>query len=138
MHIIVGSDLIVGFDGFAQNVTHSGKEKSPPSLPAVLQKCRLQQLNRLTVQIGEVSQTHYLFANANLVSSWDVVAAMPTTEKAFLSVCEKANFDILSLDIGNRLPFKIKFQQINQVVSRGIMVELSCDALLQGILLAYN
>eukprot|EP00698_Gefionella_okellyi_P010540 TRINITY_DN2736_c0_g1_i1.p1 TRINITY_DN2736_c0_g1~~TRINITY_DN2736_c0_g1_i1.p1 ORF type:complete len:237 (-),score=53.10 TRINITY_DN2736_c0_g1_i1:277-987(-) len=123
-----------GFDAYGFAVTCVGNDKIPPPLPVSPSSNTTgptpHHLNRLTVQVPDAGM-YYLTNQLQAINTWDVVAAMPMSEKAFLAVCERAEVDIVSLDLGNRMPFKLKAQQIHAALARGMFFEIPVDAMLR-------
>ncbi|ELR17829.1 ribonuclease P/MRP 30 subunit [Acanthamoeba castellanii str. Neff] len=54
------------------------------------------------------------------------------TERFFLAACATLEVDVISLDLQERLPFKLKFQTIGQALQRGIHFEITLAQPLRG------
>lgn len=78
-------------------------------------------LTRLTLTISDPSQNHRL---ASLLSSYNLVALRPANDKAFQLCCASLECDIISLDLGMRLPFILKFKTVSSALQRGIRFEI--------------
>jgi ribonuclease P/MRP protein subunit RPP1 len=57
------------------------------------------------------------------------VAVRPTTEKAFLAACTQWEIDIISLDLTQLLPFRLKIATVGQAIARGIYFEIQYSPL---------
>lgn len=66
------------------------------------------------------------------VASYDLLAVQPTTEKLFQAACSTFEVDIISLDMGSRLPFFLKGPMVNVALQRGIFFEISYGAAIRG------
>lgn len=92
----------------------SSSSSSPDKLPTTLR--------RATVVISDPATNHRL---ASFASAYDVVAARPTTEKAFSACCTTmAEFSLISLDLTASLPFHFAPRTSMAAVSRGIRFEI--------------
>ncbi|KAJ3181264.1 Ribonuclease P protein subunit p30 [Geranomyces variabilis] len=60
--------------------------------------------------------------------SYDLLAVQPTTEKVFQVACSSYEVDIISLEMGSRLPFFLRPPSINMAISRGVYFEISYGA----------
>ncbi|KAJ3416642.1 Ribonuclease P protein subunit p30 [Chytridiales sp. JEL 0842] len=59
------------------------------------------------------------------LQKYDILAVQPQSEKAFQVACSQFDVDIISLEMGTRLPFYIKATTVNQAIQRGIYFEVS-------------
>ncbi|KAK1767110.1 putative rnase p subunit p30 protein [Phialemonium atrogriseum] len=92
----------------------SSSSSFPDKLPTTLR--------RATVVISDPATNHRL---ASFASAYDVVAARPTTEKAFSACCTTmAEFSLISLDLTASLPFHFAPRTSMAAVSRGIRFEI--------------
>lgn len=62
----------------------------------------------------------------------DVLAARTSDAKAFQSLCQNADVDIITFDYTRKIPFSLRFSTVNAAIQRGIMFEICFDGLLQG------
>lgn len=123
-----------GFRAVANNVLVKslGALPPPPTMPvAVDQHVRI--LHRLTIALDDSSGPvqAQLTTPTPQLSSWDLLAGAPDSEKAFVFLCEKAEIDIISLKLSERLPFKLRPQHLKTASQRGIVFELCCEQLLR-------
>lgn len=81
----------------------------------------LTVLTRLTLTISDTSQNHRI---QSLVSTYDLLALRPTTDKALQLCCSSLDCDLISLDLTSRLPFPIKFKTVASALQRGIRFEI--------------
>ena len=91
---------------------------------------RFKFYSRITVQLGEQSQLHQLSSEA--VQSFDILAVQPTTEKLFQQACKSLEIDIISLDMGSRLPFYLRFPTVHAAVERGVHFEVNYSTVFKG------
>ncbi|RKP19014.1 PHP domain-like protein, partial [Rozella allomycis CSF55] len=68
-----------------------------------------------------------------LVKQYDILSVQPTTEKAFMSVCSNVDFDILSLDMSNRISFLVKHKQAKQLHEKKVQIEITYTSNLDDI-----
>ncbi|RIA92412.1 RNase P subunit p30-domain-containing protein [Glomus cerebriforme] len=93
-----------------------------PDSPSGQQK--IEQLSRVTVVIEDASQNYGLSSTNSIISSYDIVAAQPTNEKIFQNICGTLEVDIISLEMGSRLPFYIKHGPVGLAIERGVYFEI--------------
>lgn len=123
--LIVLQDL--GYTGVALNLTVGGKI-TPKSLTNPIDKKAISEQfpgltiwTRLTIVLDDVSQ------NVNfttLYSQFDIIAIRPQSEKTLQSACTGLDIDLISLDVGYRLPFYLKHKTVCAAVERGIKFEI--------------
>lgn len=123
--LIVLQDL--GYTVIALNVIIGGKI-SPKNIVNPIDKKsigeefpKLKILSRLTIILDDITQ------NVNfttLYSQFDIIAIRPQSEKALQSASTGLDVDIISLDIGHRLPFYLKHKTLCAAVDRGIKLEI--------------
>lgn len=94
------------------------------------QDCK--QYTRLTLVMDESSNAHELNSTNNVIQQFDIIAVRPMTERFFLAACATLEVDIISIDLQERLPFKLKFQTIGQALQRGIHFEITLAQPLRG------
>lgn len=81
-------------------------------------------LTRITVLIDNPDQVRCL--QQDYIRSFDIVAVRPTNDKIFQQACtQMEHVDIISLDIEEKIPFKIKYSMVGAAIERGIFIELS-------------
>ena len=57
----------------------------------------------------------------------------PANEKMFAAACKEIEaIDIITIDLGQKIPFYFKPQNINMAISRGIVFELCYSAAIRG------
>lgn len=69
----------------------------------------------------------------SIISSYDIVAAQPTNEKIFQNVCGTLEVDIVSLEMGSRLPFYIKHGPVGLAIERGVYFEICYAPAIRGL-----
>ena len=81
-------------------------------------------LSRITIQIDDPAA---LTSNITTpAKNFDLIAALPTTEKAlqWLGSNTTSDFDILSLETNQRLPFPPRHNLFTNLIARGIAIEI--------------
>ncbi|CEM36652.1 unnamed protein product [Vitrella brassicaformis CCMP3155] len=97
------------------------------------------QLRRLTCvfshpnQVTQINQISRMSVNGDREGGgYDLLARQPTDEKAWLTVCQSCDCDIVSLDFtSGRMPFPIRRAQLGLAVSRGMFFEIQIGAALR-------
>jgi ribonuclease P/MRP protein subunit RPP1 len=97
---------------------------------SVLQKLKLRQLNRLSVTLDDLADAQSLTIGNEVVQMFDVIAATPGNAKVFAYLCKTADIDIITLDLGRRIPFQLNKKLIDEAVARGICFELCYSVIL--------
>ncbi|KAI8925613.1 RNase P subunit p30-domain-containing protein [Entophlyctis helioformis] len=69
-------------------------------------------------------------SNSQIIASYDLVSVQPMTEKLFQAACQQLDVDLITLDMGTRLPFYFKGPTINAAIQRGVAFEITYS---QGI-----
>ncbi|KAJ3156195.1 Ribonuclease P protein subunit p30 [Geranomyces michiganensis] len=87
-----------------------------------------EQLTRLTIVVDDVAANYKINSTNPAHMSYDLLAVQPTNEKVFQLACSSYEVDIISLDMGSRLPFFLKPPSVNMAVSRGVFFEISYGA----------
>ncbi|KAI9342240.1 RNase P subunit p30-domain-containing protein [Obelidium mucronatum] len=59
------------------------------------------------------------------LQNYDILAVKPETEKAFAFAANHCDVDLISLDLGSKLPFYIKKTTVNMAVQKGIYFEIA-------------
>ncbi|KAG0043761.1 hypothetical protein BGZ83_011059 [Gryganskiella cystojenkinii] len=121
----------LGYQAVAYNVEVTGKINQNQvnaikklDLPGV----NLKQYSRLTLVADDISQNYGFNTNNPAVSSYDILAVQPTSEKMFQAACQTFEVDIISLDMSARLPFYLKHSTVGLAMERGIYFELCYGA----------
>ncbi|KAJ3055906.1 Ribonuclease P protein subunit p30 [Rhizophlyctis rosea] len=114
----------IKIDSAQTNTKPSTETLSPLISNAQLDAQPLRQLTRLTI-IADDQNSNYQLNNTNpVLNSYDILAIRPTTERLFQQACQTFDVDIISLDMGSRLPFYMKGPTVNLAISRGIHFEI--------------
>ena len=108
-----------------EEITSSHKEIAEKISKMVTEKPHnFKILTRVTVVVDNPDQVRCL--QQDYVRSFDIVAIRPTNDKLFLQACtQMEHIDIISLDIDNKLAFKVKHSTARAAIQRGLFVELS-------------
>ncbi|KAJ1676396.1 RNA-binding RNA processing protein rpp1, partial [Spiromyces aspiralis] len=83
-------------------------------------------LRRLTVELADHAQNYSLNNLSSLLNAYDLIAIRPTSEKVFHAVCSGTypSIDLISLDLGSRLPFYLKMKTVLMAVEKGFSFEI--------------
>ncbi|MES1908729.1 MAG: hypothetical protein MHM6MM_001605 [Cercozoa sp. M6MM] len=87
-------------------------------------KRRLRQFSRLTVVLRDAAQASSLSQAKQAIESYDLVAMQPTDERTFVQACQNIDCDVISLDMGAKRLFKLKFRAISAALQRGVYFEV--------------
>eukprot|EP00045_Choanoeca_perplexa_P002910 m.27616 g.27616 ORF g.27616 m.27616 type:complete len:318 (+) comp11763_c0_seq2:77-1030(+) len=127
---IVKECLKFNYKTAALNEPHQGKIASHRARQ--LTSSNKAVLNRITIILADISDAYSLTGAFNGLVDFDILAALPTTDKLFGQVVDKLECDIITFDFSKRLPFRVKPPQIRQAVSRGMVFELNYGLLISG------
>lgn len=89
------------------------------------------QLTRLNVPIEDTNVAQNSLALADIINSYDLLAVQPKSERAFAFACTSLNVDIISVDLSQRLSFRLKAELMSIALQRGIHFELVYGPLLR-------
>ena len=108
-----------------EEITSNHKEIAKKLSEMITEKPRnFKILTRVTVVVDNPDQIRCL--QQDYVRSFDIVAIRPTNDKLFLQACtQMEHIDIISLDIDNKIAFKIKHSTARAAIQRGLFIELS-------------
>ena len=87
----------------------SGADQGPAS------SSRMQQLNRITITVDEISDAQALSSANEYLKPYDIVAACPGNAAVFAYLCKTAQIDIIALDFTRRVPFPLIKKQVVQL-----------------------
>lgn len=90
------------------------------------------QLKRITIVLKEDHQIHSISSQNNFLSSFDIVAAQPSTEKTFLACVQSNQIDVISFDANQKLNFHIKTSVARQALKKGIHFEINFNDALKN------
>ncbi|KAJ8328053.1 RNA-binding RNA processing protein rpp1 [Batrachochytrium dendrobatidis] len=101
---------------------------SPPllaqTLPHSIASKTFDIFTRLSISLDNPSHNYSITHGNNILKSYDIISVQPTSEKLFQSACQNLDVDIISLDMGTRLPFFLRHPTVNSAIQRGIMFEI--------------
>lgn len=80
----------------------------PYNLTPILTSQAVRQLTRLHLTTADPVQAQSLAAQAAVLKSYDLVSITPRSERVLQQACSSLDVDIISLDLWQRLPFKLK------------------------------
>nr|KAJ3419728.1 Ribonuclease P protein subunit p30 [Polyrhizophydium stewartii] len=93
-------------------------------LPRSLAATTFDLFTRLSVVLDNPSHNYSISSGSPIVASYDILAVHPKTEKLFQAACQQLEVDIVSLDMGSRLPFHLRHPTINAAIQRGVHFEI--------------
>lgn len=108
---------------------HNSVEKKdyippPITIPEDIKaSCKLNILQRVTIEFSESSIVHKLNQSENL-KKYDIVAVLPKTLQAFQFASGTLDIDIITFEAQTKIPFKISRKLYRQAVERGLFFEL--------------
>eukprot|EP00890_Picochlorum_soloecismus_P000318 jgi/Picsp_1/1287/NSC_04768-R1_ribonuclease p protein subunit p30 len=85
----------------------------------------LKQISRITLLLDNPHDAHQLLSRSQgILRSYDLMAVLVASEKAFQFSCTVLDVDIITLDFASRLPFKMKHDVVKQAIDRGVVFEV--------------
>lgn len=123
----------LGYGAMAWNhVCHTSIPKEPCFITKV-KSSPIKQYTRLTLCLKDPQQNYGINSGGTdkLVSSYDILAIQPESEKMFITACTSLDIDIISLPITSRLPFPLKSGYIKAALNRGVSFELCYAPLIE-------
>ncbi|XP_052773174.1 ribonuclease P protein subunit p30-like [Mya arenaria] len=81
-----------------------------------------KQLSRITAVLTDAAN-NYGFGT-DPIQNYDLIAVKPTSDKTFHQACYKLNVDLITIDVTEKLNYKIKRTTINAAAQRGIKFEI--------------
>ncbi|RKL09372.1 hypothetical protein BFJ71_g1235 [Fusarium oxysporum] len=87
-------------------------------------------LHRATLPLSDPSANNYRIPS--LISTYDIIAARPLTDKAFQNACLTLDVPIISLDLTQDLPFHLKPKPCMAAINRGIRFEVCYGQVING------
>ncbi|XP_039004448.1 protein GAMETOPHYTE DEFECTIVE 1-like [Hibiscus syriacus] len=85
---------------------------------------------RLTVCIDTASQSQALNSGNPVLKTYDIVAVRSLNQNTFDHACEKAEVDIISIDLSDKLPFRLKLPMVKAAFKRGVRFEIAYSDLI--------
>jgi ribonuclease P/MRP protein subunit RPP1 len=85
----------------------------------------LRQLSRLNLPVDDPAAAQAAAAHARVVATYDLLAAQPRSERGFALACTTLDVDLISLDLGARLPYRLKPALVAAALARGVHFELA-------------
>ena len=93
----------------------------------------IQHLQRITIQLTRTNDFDLIGSSTSKhLEKYDIIAAMPTTEEAFVAACSREDLDLIAIDVSCRLQFRPKPAQVSQAIERGVYFELRYSGSLQS------
>lgn len=96
----------------------------PVTIPEDIKtSCKLNILQRVTIEFSESSIVHKLNQSENL-KKYDIIAVLPKTLQAFQFASSTLDIDVITFEAQTKIPFKISRKLYRQAVERGLFFEL--------------
>lgn len=123
----------LGYTHIALNFTVHHTEKFPPSAKdqnpikitkyfgSLIKATGLKLYTRITLIIDDPSKGQSL---SKISQSFDIVAAMPVSERALTLATTNLDVDVLTFQYSQRLPSYLKHKSICSCVARGVKLEI--------------
>jgi len=67
-----------------------------------------------------------------VLGSYDVVALQPTSDRTFQQACSVLDGDLITMDLTQRMPFRLKPPLVKAALQRGLLFEVCYAGLLRG------
>lgn len=96
---------------------------------------QLLQYSRLLLVTDDVNAAQQALAKppAPAARGYDILSIQPQSERVWAAACSSLDVDVISLDLGRRLPFKLRPAQLKAALARGVAFEIRYSpALLEG------
>jgi ribonuclease P/MRP protein subunit RPP1 len=90
-----------------------------------------RQLTRLNIPTDDANTAQAACSNSGVVSTYDLIAVQPQSERAFAQACTTLDVDIISLDLAKRLPYRFKPASVQAAAARGVHFEITYSAALR-------
>lgn len=117
-------------DKFPNNVREMNPMKIKERFSDIMESTGLKIYSRITLVIDDPSKGQSL---SKISQAFDLVAALPVSEKGLGLATTNLDIDILTFNYGNRLPAILKHKNICNCVNRGVKVEIVYSAALRDI-----
>lgn len=132
----------LGYTHIALNITHPHHLPFPKDInkmnPMNINKrfkkfmeiTGIKLYSRLTILINDPSKGQSL---AKITPHYDIISALPISEKAVLVATQHLEIDILTFDYSNKLPMILKHKNICSCIKRGIKIEINYSNAIKDI-----
>nr|NP_593330.1 putative RNase P and RNase MRP subunit p30 [Schizosaccharomyces pombe]P87120.2 RecName: Full=Probable ribonuclease P protein subunit 3 [Schizosaccharomyces pombe 972h-]CAB08749.2 RNase P and RNase MRP subunit p30 (predicted) [Schizosaccharomyces pombe] len=123
----------LGYTAIALNYQYDGKLQNVIKNPIVKELYPEQKIkiySRITLTIESMPQNKVL---SNVTKEFDILAIRPIGDRLLQQTCSDLEFDILSIDFTQRLPFYLKHTFMGLAVSRDIGIEISYSSGLRDV-----
>ena len=93
------------------------------------------QYSRITIELGaNLDHVHATLTDLKpTLDTYDVIAVMPTTDKAFQYACNTMDVDVITFSreaMQSRLKFQLKHSLMDTALARGVVYEIPYSAML--------
>lgn len=144
LHNTIAMLYTFGYRYIAINFIVSESVKVPVSSPDKLNPIPINELrkqfgsfkdihlfSRITVVITDPAKTQNIPKIINS-GAFDLIAVLPTTEKALQLATTNLDIDLVSLPMSTKLPFFLKHKTVGLALSKGIKFEICYSGLVSG------
>ncbi|CAL9734600.1 ribonuclease P/MRP protein subunit Rpp1p [Monosporozyma servazzii] len=126
LHTLGYSHIALNFtvnqsDKFPNNVRDMNPMQIDTRFKDLMETTGLKIYSRITLIIDDPSKGQSL---SKISQAFDIVAALPVSEKGLGLATTSLDIDILTFNYGNRLPTILKHKNICNCVNRGVKVEI--------------
>ncbi|KAK9727290.1 hypothetical protein RND81_05G271500 [Saponaria officinalis] len=90
-----------------------------------------RQYTRLTVVVDSDAQSSALNSGNPVLKTYDLVAVRPLNQTLFDHACTSAQVDMISIDFGKKLPFRLKLASVKAAIERGVYFEIMYSSFLE-------
>ncbi|XP_024362991.1 protein GAMETOPHYTE DEFECTIVE 1 isoform X2 [Physcomitrium patens] len=113
------SGLLSASSGIAESVKFHQKLLGVPADQP------FRQYSRITVVVDDSAQAAALNSGNSVLRTYDIVAVRPTNQKVFEQACRNSEVDLISVDLFQRVPFRMKVPMVKAALQRGVFFEIS-------------
>ena len=112
-----------------------GRCDIPDVSSLITAETRPKQFSRITILLSDnLEHVHATLTDLKAtLDTYDVVAVMPTTDKAFQYACNTMDVDVISFSreaMQSRLKFQLKHALMDKAMARGVLYEIPYSAML--------
>ncbi|KAL9232559.1 hypothetical protein vseg_007658 [Gypsophila vaccaria] len=113
------------------HVSLSARASFHRRLLGVPENVPFRQYTRLTVVVDSDAQSSALNSGNPVLKTYDLVAVRPSNQTLFDHACISAQVEIISIDFGKKLPFRLKLSSIKAAIERGVYFEIMYSSFLE-------
>jgi len=84
----------------------------------------MRLLSRLSVKASEPAHIQAIASATAVTATYDLVSVVPQSDKVMHQACHWLDVEIISLDLGQKLPFRLRPKLLAAATARGVMFEV--------------